>query len=909
MVEYLQFWGKAQPSELDNEPDYHPLAFHSLDVAAVGESLLRSDAFLLTRFNSLLGMESTLTVPLLCFLLAMHDIGKFAKRFQAKIPSHFPDCFVGEELSTVPTDYDHGNGGLLLFDADASIFQLPKDTDWRPMIAAVTGHHGSPPKGQRGIGVRSLRSRFGIKGINAAAEFARHTINLFEVPHSFPQIPDSCIRRASFPLAGLAVLTDWIGSNRSWFPYQECNFDLASYWRDTRQRAQTAILEAGVLPSKISTKLTYDDLVGECNVHPSPMQQWVQSVELPQGPTLFILEDETGSGKTESALMLAHRMMVDGHADGLYIALPTLATANAMFDRLAHSYRRLFAYDALPSIVLAHGARFMHEGFKECVLPAGRMEPNYSSNHDENACETTASAACAAWVASDNRRGFLADIGAGTIDQAIMSVLPTRHQSLRLLGIMRHVLIIDEVHAYDSYLQGEIEKLIEFQAGLGGSVILLSASLPEVMRQKLSTHFIKGIGKGITHGKVPSNYPLATMCSVHGNEYTSLAGRAERARRIPVKFLRSVEDALIRIVKAAENGQAVLYLRNTVEDVLDTHRELSSSGLNVHVFHARFALIDRLNIERMILDMFGKSSTPKERMGQVLIATQVVEQSLDLDFDLIITDLAPIDLIIQRAGRLWRHHRPNRVGEPILYVVGPKPVTHASESWFKDFFPRASFVYENHALLWVTSKILEEQGAIESPTGVRSLIESVYGENALSNIPPELEKNRLTAEGNIKAYHSLAGLNTLDFSRGFLNDYDVWNVDNKTPTRVQDEEHVTLRLARASEGEIEPYSLPNTTEESWKAWRLSEVNVARRRVPLEFIPEELRSAARKAKSNKENWTRYDLEKILVVLRKDKSADGQRQWTGCAIYDNKKMIYLRYTQQRGLEFIKNNSSNL
>ena len=165
------------------------------------------------------------------------------------------------------------------------------------------------------------------------------------------------------------------------------------------------------------------------------MQVWARSVELPDGPALFMIEDETGSGKTEAALMLAHRLMATCHAEGIYVALPTMATANAMFDRLAVAHRRLFAVHATPSVALVHGAREMHQGFRSAMRSGGRSELPYSQNAQRGeASETTASAACAAWIADDRRRAFLADVGAGTVDQALLSVLPSRHQSLRLLG-------------------------------------------------------------------------------------------------------------------------------------------------------------------------------------------------------------------------------------------------------------------------------------------------------------------------------------------------------------------------------------------------------------------------------------------------------------------------------------------
>ena len=339
----------------------------------------------------------------------------------------------------------------------------------------------------------------------------------------------------------------------------------------------------------------------------------------------------------------------------------------------------------------------MHDGFRSAVLAAGRDEAPYSPTGSREAgSETTASAACAAWIADDRRRAFLADAGAGTVDQALLSILPSRHQSLRLLGLMRRVLILDEVHAYDAYMQREIERLLEFQAGLGGSAILLSATLPLSVRKRLADAFSKGLGnlgnEEATHPAVSGamDYPLATVCEAGARTSVKVPGQSGRARTLPVRFLRTSEDALTSVEQAARSGQAVLYIRNTVDDVLEAHAALTARGVKADVFHARFALIDRLQIEKRAVATFGKLSASRERTGKVLIATQVVEQSLDLDFDALVSDLAPVDLLIQRAGRLWRHPRPDRTGQPELLVVGPEPIADAG--WFSRAFPRAAYV-------------------------------------------------------------------------------------------------------------------------------------------------------------------------------------------------------------------------
>ena len=896
----FSFWGKAQPLTLDSGPTWHPLPYHCLDVAAVGEVLLTRHRSLEQSVSDLLGLPSEETVSVACFLLCLHDIGKFAKKFQAKVPAMYPDCF-SDDPSRVPDRYDHGAGGLRLFDADDGFFRLPSGPNrrvWRPLVSAVVGHHGAPPQPVFGESRIALRPDFGKAGIEAAEVFLQQARDLFALPQALPPLDRERVQRASFALAGLAVLADWIGSKQAWFPYREPDRDLETYWRYTRKQAERAVEEAGVLPSASNSHLDHGVLIG-ADASPTPMQDWASRVELPDGPALFLIEDETGSGKTEAALMLAQRLMASGRADGLYVALPTMATANAMFDRLAAAYRHLFAEDAVPSIALAHGARDMHDGFRSAGLAAGRDEAPYSDDAGrENESEMTASAACATWIADDRRRAFLADAGVGTVDQALLSILPSRHQSLRLLGLMRRVLILDEVHACDAYMQREIERLLEFQAGLGGSAILLSATLPLAVRKRLADAFSKGWGtEALTHPAGDNmDYPLATVCGVNARTSTQVPGQPGRARTLPVRFLRTSEEALAAVEQAASSGQAVLYIRNTVDDALESHAALAARGIKADVFHARFALVDRLEIEKQVVATFGKSSTPERRIGKVLVATQVVEQSLDLDFDTLITDLAPVDLLIQRAGRLWRHHRPARQGRPELLVVGPEPIADADAEWFSRVFPRAAYVYKDHARLWLTAKALSDAGCIESPGGLRALIEMVYGEGVEADVPEALLGRFFDAEGRAGAERGVANTNVLDLAKGYAWDGGAWDSDVRTPTRLVDDPQVTLRLARICAGRIEPYAPHVEPDEPWRAWRLSEVNMTKRRVGGEAVPPDYAEAVQTAKAG---WTRFDADKILVVLEETQA--NCQAFSGMAVSggETPTNVMLRYDSQRGL----------
>ncbi|RZA16248.1 MAG: CRISPR-associated helicase Cas3', partial [Proteobacteria bacterium] len=455
------------------------------------------------------------------------------------------------------------------------------------------------------------------------------------------------------------------------------NVSLANYWSTTLTLAEKALAHTGVRPVARQGEMSFADLFPKI-VTPSPLQSWATSVALPEGPQIYLLEDVTGAGKTEAAVMLTHRLMAQGVADGFFIGLPTMATANAMYARIANVYQHLFAGDA--SLVLAHGRRTLVEEFAASIIEPGLDEAD-AQQGDESATRR-----CLRWLADHNKRALLAPAGVGTVDQVLLGALQSKHQSLRLLGLVRKVLVVDEVHACDAYMQKTLESVLEFHAHAGGSAILLSATLPRRVKAALLAAFARGCGRrapALAH----QDYPLVSAWSpqLQNTIETPMATRPEVCRQVCVRYEPDRATIVQTIVAALNAGQSVAWIRNTVGDVLEARAELVDAVAPAHitVFHARFALGDRLDIEAYVLDTFGPDSTSAQRAGRVLIATQVAEQSLDIDVDLLVSDLAPIDRLIQRAGRLRRHVRDaqgdrlhdlgaaDQRGTPCMWVLGP----------------------------------------------------------------------------------------------------------------------------------------------------------------------------------------------------------------------------------------------
>jgi CRISPR-associated endonuclease/helicase Cas3 len=588
------------------------------------------------------------------------------------------------------------------------------------------------------------------------------------------------------------------------------------------------------------------------------VQAWAELAPLPEGPVLAVIEDLTGGGKTEAAMTLVHRLIADGRASGVFVALPTMATANAMFARLADSYRRLFDPAANPSLALAHGRAMLDSRFRDTIAP----DPDVRAAGAEGRSPTDpadepAEAQCAAWLAEDRRRSLQAQVGVGTLDQALLAVLPVRHAPLRQQGLAGKVLVIDEAHAFDAYMQHEMLALLRFHAALGGSAVLLSATLPQALRQKLADAFRQGL-------RLPAvplqeqRYPLATLVSQAETAETPCAVREGLARQVAVSRLEDAGAAIDRVVAAAEAGAAVAWVRNTVDDAIDAAAALRARGLAPLLFHARFAMIDRLAIEAEVLHRFGRDSRPAERKC-VLVATQVIEQSLDLDFDLLCTDLAPADLLIQRAGRLWRHaERERPLAAPELLVISPEPVATPGARWIKDVLPGTAAVYDDPALLWRSARAVFERGVIVTPEDMRPLIEQAADRDSPDAIPPALAAASDRAHGARLSQAGIAAQNVLDVWQGYDRNAGLWEPDLATPTRLQDRPQVTLRLARLEAGAVVPYARDPDLR---RAWALSEVGIAAHRITSCPPPAGLPVAVDAARAG---WGRWERESPLML---------------------------------------------
>lgn len=910
MTDFLSFWGKARPSG-EGGPGWHPVAYHLLDVAAVAEALLRARPLAARRCATLLGIDADEARTLVVALAGLHDLGKFAPAFQAKAPDHWPAKTLGVHSDTYLVRRQHTEDGFVLW--DEVIAERVGDTLWRGasetlavLAPAVFGHHGRPVGA--GFGRDPARQRFRAGSLVPANACADAVLALLAGDPIGATPPDeSRARLASWWLSGLLTVSDWVGSNERWFPYVAPAADdptLARYWGRARKQARTAVFEAGLVPCPPSVGRTFAEIARVDSV-PTPVQAWASTVALPEGPTLVVIEDVTGSGKTEAAQMLVHRLMAAGNATGTYWAMPTMATANAMYARQREALGALYApgVDGMkPSLVLSHGQQRLHEEFRSTVLGHADAPAARARGVDDDMESTVA---CAAFLADDRRAALLADVGVGTVDQAILAALPSRFNTVRLFGLADKVLVIDEAHAYDAYMSVEIQELLRFQAALGGSAVVLSATLSRKQRAALAQAWADGTAGGGRQAWLGSRavslasdeYPLATMVS-EGPRVAEFAldAAAWSQRSVVVRLVHDVDAALIRVLHARECGAAVAWVRNTVDDCIGAATLLRARGIEPLVFHARFAQGDRQAREAEVLRRFGKDAADDARRGQVLVSTQVIEQSLDLDFDAMVSDVAPIDLLVQRAGRLWRHAHRNagrRAGLTMeLVVLAPEPLEEPPKDWLGGAFKGTAHVYEDAAVLWRTVRVLANTSCIETPGGLRALIEHVYDTDA--EPPVSLLPIAQRATGKQGADAAAANYSVLKAPEGYHADAVAWVSDMRVPTRLGDL-RTTVRLARVGgDGGLQPWVMSGDGA-PWKSWALSEVSVSAYRVPSGSTTEVRYADAVERLRN--GWGRFEQEVPVAVLQ----PVGDGAWRGMLATPGARVITIHYTAHEGLSF--------
>lgn len=756
-------WGKL--SRLESGVKVHPLLDHMIDVAACFTALARCPGFrrALERLASRpLGDADLQRLAALVFL---HDLGKANAGFQAQrlaaddpLRGYWP-CKCG-----------HGPEGWALIkgevsDAQRLLSSLPLermacwgDAAVYALLHASTSHHGRPvgETPRRDNIWRPVRTGDGRVLYDPAATLADIGKRL---PALFPLAFGPC--RVPLPeapgfvhlFAGLVQLADWLGSDTrpGFFPYTEPGEDRAA---TAAGRAQRAVRTIGldVAPWRDTLSGGLPDFAEVFQVRePRPMQTVVAE---PTDGRVVVLEAETGSGKTEAALWRFARLFAAGAVDGLYFALPTRVAASQLYGRLREFVARVWPLST-PVVVRAL------PGYECADDQAPQRLPDFRVLWPDHPDDATAHRR---WAAESPKRFLAATVAVGTIDQALLGALQVRHAHLRHALMSRSLLVVDEVHASDAYMTTLLEHLLRAHVHAGGHALLLSATLGAAARSRYLHLETPRLPVPVPPLQQACDTPYPALGVREGGQ--ARVRRVEgnpRAKTVHWKTLDAIDDPA-RVAgiaaDAAAQGARVLVVRNTVPAAVATLRALEAllrergredllfrvgdtSVSTLH--HSRFSRQDRPLLDAAVEAQLGKKRV--DRCGRVVIGTQTLEQSLDLDADLLITDLCPMDVLLQRLGRLHRHarpddERPTAFREPAARVLTPR--NHDLAPMLK----RARFglgrfrdgggVYPDLRIVEATRRLVDAQPTRCIPRDNRVLVEQATHPEALAALEKAL---------------------------------------------------------------------------------------------------------------------------------------------------------------------------
>jgi len=751
----LRLWGKT----IDGRPEsteYHPLLFHMLDVANAARVLWNLlTPTLRKRIADALGVSEDDAEKVVVLLTGIHDLGK-ASAFQAKATHFWPKVQeLGLKLGTIQHERHEFVTAKVLPDLlrESAVCGWTAPSSMAYVLSVITGaHHGRFAPSSHLIGPHTLG---GEEWDNARRQLAAV---LFET--LYPGAAKITVTKDMLTDAGVgAILTgfisvaDWIGSAKKYFP-AEGPKPCGQYAPYSTKAAITAMEEFGWRKLDLAAPLSFEKIVWgmkkgkdeppePISFKPRRMQKVVADIaDAAIGPYLLIAEAAMGDGKTEAALYAADRALTAKQTHGFYVALPTQATGNAMFDRV-EKFLKYRKHGAGLNLQLAHGGAEFNENFEKL-----KQNANVTKSGAEDAEETPVVAE--RWFTA-KKQALLAPFGVGTIDQTLMGVLQTKHWFVRLFGLAGKTVVFDEVHAYDVYMGELLTTLIRWLAELDCTVILLSATLPAARRQKLINAYRAGASDEIT--ETPS-YPRVTYVPRDAKaQSVNVTETGEGARKpLLVTLERAAPDydtLAERIEKDLPNGGCAGIICNTVKQsqiAYDAiHARLAAKGWDVILFHARTPLAWRKNKETKVLGYFGKPDRENVKRPEkaVLIGTQVLEQSLDYDVDWMASEMAPADLLLQRMGRLWRHERgANRpVTVPRFVVLCNEPDNDAPPA----FPPGSDLVYDAYALLR-SVLALHGKTAITLPNDIEPLVTAAYDASDPNDASPAWTERLATAK-------------------------------------------------------------------------------------------------------------------------------------------------------------------
>lgn len=759
-----RFWAKARPQRTRGPERIHLLEHHFADVGACLEALLRQPTIRrrLARTAGLADLDASTTARL-CVFAALHDIGKVNLGFQtqvwreADLPERRPRR-AGHTFDLAPVLInDDTESASWFFQAlgwdeltqwDASGGEVVSD-----LLVAALSHHGLPLQldGARQRNPAIWRPLGGLD----PERYTRRIGSLLK--EWFPAAWD----RAAAPLPeaaafqhmflGLCTLADWIGSNdEHWFPF--CDEPVDGYFSRAQAQARAAIAEIGLDISEQRGVIRdrdalpgFAELFGISDGSANAIQRQA-ALGTALEEQLIVIESETGSGKTEAALWRFMRMYEADLVDGLYFALPTRSAATQIHGRVRRFVDAAFPDGHRPDVVLAVPGYSREAGDEKQTLQ------DYLVWWDQALDDATPGRR---WAAEHSKRYLAAQIAVGTVDQAMLAALKVKHSHMRAACLARNLLIVDEVHASDTYMGAILRALLEAHLGAGGYAVLMSATLGSTARRSwLTAGTATGASDLPLEEAIRAPYPSVSVPLDSTERVLGVGenGREKTVRVNALPLMEQYEQVAQLALNAACDGAKVLLVRNTVDYAVRTQRVVESAasgqaesllfscGGTVTLHHGRFVPGDRALLDREVEVRLGRD---RSEGGVIVVGTQTLEQSLDIDADLLITDLCPLDVLLQRIGRLHRHQRGDRPAahrQPVCAVLTPD-LDDLSPLLKRGVNGLGQYVYEDLRILEATRRLILQHPEWAIPSMNRELVERATHPEALEAIVAELSED------------------------------------------------------------------------------------------------------------------------------------------------------------------------
>lgn len=701
----------------------------------------------------------------------LHDVGKVSPLFQEKIHRAFDLDF--QEI--VPGSFAHGSWKKENH-CIPSLLTLEKLALRR--LAKIAGsHHGK--ECSPGTMSAEHEDLGGESWEKHREDFVRDLIRKYAEPHGIT-LEDISSEESKQPLVlGLTILADWLSSG----------MELANGEVPEKERFAQVVQEAGFVPFACREGLGFGELFaaeGVPEFEPNAIQRAMTDPENIKPGGVYVLEMEMGAGKTEAALALAYELLAKHRHSGIYFALPTQLTSNKIHERVEPFLRNILEEDTRRKALLVHGKSWLED----------RSLKNSFQNDGERGFQSAGPEADS-WF-SGRKRALLAPFAVGTIDQLLMAVINVRHNALRALGAAGKVVILDEIHSYDAYTGTLILHLVKRLRQWGCSVILLSATLTQKLRNGLLG--LETLENTLEEAAgVP--YPLLSICDEEGVFYPELDRSGMRSKNVRIVHSSSLEASLNSALECAERGECVLWIENTVSSAQEVFRRISCTlppGVEAGLIHSRFQEFARREKEDLWVEKYGKSGQKREG-GKILVGTQVLEQSVDIDADRLFTRLCPTDMLLQRIGRLWRHEKLDplrpRSAECVVEILNEEPFQNKETS---SKYEKTPPVYAPYVLMR-TQEVFEGRTHLTIPGDMRELIEATYSERKETGWYAELKSQLDDEVRELKRF--------ADLSRSKAKDTQN---DTEAATRYSEEETVEVLLLKdCKEGSLLPFGSEN----------------------------------------------------------------------------------------------------